>query len=123
MVISMTAGTSGGLLGGREADRCLVALHAGDFAVLLMGKVHLPCPQGMTGDRHLDGHPLGIGELGFLVTDGAVTRGGTLVMANLAPAGGLERQRTPFRAEIVAGEAGESAMAFVGEGVAGGGRC
>jgi hypothetical protein len=121
MVVSMTAGTAGGLLGGSEADRRLVALHAGDFAVRLMGKVHLPRPQGMTGDRHLDGHPLGIGEFGFLVTDGAVTSGGTLVMADLTPTGRLERQRPPFGSEIVAGEAGESAMAFVGEGVAGGG--
>src|SRR5512146_688055 len=43
-------------------------------------------------------------------------------MADLAPARCLEGQPSLLRAEIVAGEAGESAMAVMWEGVAGRGR-
>jgi hypothetical protein len=123
MVLFMAAVTTGSVRRRREADRRLVALHAADLAVRIMIEVHLPRPQAMTEDRNLNGHRPGISELGFLVTNGAVTGGRTLVMADLTPAGRLKCQAPSLRAEIVAGEAGESAMALVGEGVAGGGRC
>jgi hypothetical protein len=123
MVVSMAAGAVSGLRRGSEADWGLVAFHAGDLAVRLMGKVHLSRPQAMTKDRHLDSHRSWIGELGFVVAGGAVARSGTLMMADLTPAGGLKCQRLPPGAKIVASEAGESAMTLVGEGVAGGGRC
>ncbi|HET9465025.1 MAG TPA: hypothetical protein VFO71_05825, partial [Gemmatimonadales bacterium] len=94
-----------------------MTLPAADLAMRVMIEVHLPRPQAMTEDCNLNGHRLGISELGFLVTDGAVTLGRPLVMADLTPAGRLECQAPSLRAEIVAGEAGESAMALVGEGV------
>jgi len=120
VVVFMAAGTADSLRCRSEADRRLMALHAGDVLVGLMGKVYLPPPRLMTEHRHLNIHGFGTGELGILMADGAITRGGILVMADLAPAGWLEREGPPFGPEIVAGEAGKSFMAFMGEGVAGG---
>ena len=117
MVIFVAAGAVSGLWSGRKGDRRLMTLYAGNLRVLRMSKVHLASPWCVAKDRHLNCHVLRIGELGPLVTFRALARGGTLMMADLAPTGHLKRQGSSLRTEIVAGEAGEASVAWMGEGV------
>jgi hypothetical protein len=121
MVILVAGGTRGGVGSGSQAHRALVARYTGDFVVRSMRKAYFSSPRAVAGDGHLDGYRFGFGDLGILMAGGAVTHGGTLMMADLTATWDLERQRAALSAKIVAGEAGESAMTLVGEGVARGG--
>ena len=119
MMVVVAAGAIGGLGCGSKRDRRLVTLYTGDFPVRRVSETHLAHPWGVTKDRHLNCDVLRIGKLGFLVAGRALTRSGTLMMADLAPTRRLECQGPSLATKIVAGEAGEASMACVGKGVAG----
>jgi len=107
---------------GLEAHGRRVALHASDLAMLRVLKHNWSLPTLVLGHANHQGDRAGWGKLLTGMTRCAVAPGGALMMADLAAARRLEGQVAAPRGGAVAGDAGESAMAFMGEGVGGEGR-
>ena len=117
VVIIMTGEAGSGFRIGIEAHRRRVALHALDLAMLRVLKHNWSLPTLVLGHADHHGNRAGRGKLLIDMTRRAVAPGGALMMADLAAARRLEGQVAAPGGGAVAGDAGESAMAFMGKGV------
>ena len=122
MMILVTGQAAFHLRISRKAHRRGVALDALDPAVLRVLELHRSRATRVIGHAHRYADRPGRRKLGVAVAVGAITPGGALMMADLTAAWRRERQIAALRRGAVAGDTGESAMAFMGEGVGGEGR-
>jgi hypothetical protein len=100
-----------------EAHRRGVTLHAPELRMFAMLEADRAPPGWMFSHCHLHRDLVGGLQLWPLMTCGAVASGRTLVMADLAATRRLEGQIAPSGTGAVTSDAGESAMAVMGEAV------
>jgi hypothetical protein len=106
-----------------QRDGGSVTLGARDPHVSLVLEGHRARPRWVFGNSDLEFQGASGIQLACRVAGGAFRARWSLMMADLTTPGRLEGQPVAPRGGVVAGDAGELAMALVGEGVTGGGRC
>jgi hypothetical protein len=102
-----------------QRDRGSVTLGARDPHVCRVLEGYRARPRWVCGNRDLECQGASGIQLACRVTGGAFRARWSLMMADLTTPGRLEGQPVAPRGGVVAGEAGELAMALVGEGVGG----